>query len=169
MRASSTQVVARRSLAAIFLLLSLGETYASECVKTNEVVPTSQVAVQVFSGSLKPVEGAVVSLVWQYRQGSPAATGKTDSNGALEIEGVPPGLYSLEVTMTDGSPVLVNGKSSISTQVNVRVVPSSEQPARLIAIWLRGGMDCRRRYCDVPVTASPLTRPPKCLTQRLTR
>jgi len=157
--------------ATLFLLvLSVVRAHPSECIQIakREVVTTSQVAVQVFSGG-RPIDGAVVSLIWEHGQGNPTATGETDSQGALQIDGVPPGLYLLRVTLTDRSPVLTGHKATVSTEVSVRVVPPTELTARLIAINLSGGMGCSPDYCEVAGTVGPLPRPPKCLTRQSQR
>lgn len=144
------------------LLLSAVSASSSECLATNEVLRTSRVAIQVWRGS-SPVDGALVSFLWEHGQ-APAATGETDSQGALQIDGVPPGLYSLRVTLTGRSSVLISGKTEVSYGVRVRVVPSTESPATLIAIGLAGGLSCSTS-CTVNGTLGPLVRAPKCLAQ----
>jgi hypothetical protein len=162
LRESSTVAATVSCLA--LLSLSAGNAHASECLVRSELIQTSQVAVQVWRGP-QPVEGAIVSLIWQHGQGTPAATGETDSQGALQIDAVPPGYYSLRVTQADRSPVLIRNKYVISEEVNVWVVPSTEFPARLIAISLGGGMDCST-HCTVTGMVGPLAQAPKCLLPR---
>jgi hypothetical protein len=160
------------SYATIFLLgFGVDDVAASDCIATGEVVLTSQVAVQVFSHRpLVPLEGATVSLAWEHGKGDPAGTGKTDSQGHLQVLGIPPGRYWMRVTLTgDRPPALTNSSGPIwSTQVTVRVVPSTDSPARLIAIDLEGGMTCST-YCTVTGTVGPLTRAPTCLIRRARR
>ena len=171
MHKPSTRKMVVSCLVTLFLLvLRVGYAHPSSCIQIGkrEVVTMSQVAVQVFSGG-RPLDGAVVSLIWEHGQGIPAATGETDSQGALQIEGVPPGLYLLRVTLTDRSPVLTSSKATVSTEVSVRVVPSTELTARLIAINLVRGMGCSPDYCEVAGTVGPLPRAPKCLTRQSQR
>jgi hypothetical protein len=172
MRGYQLWVATVGSCATIFLLgFGVVEVPASECIVTGEVVLTSQVAVQVFSRRpLVPLEGAAVSLAWEHGSGDPAATGKTDSQGHLQVLGIPPGRYRIRVTLPGyGSPALTNSPGPIwSTQANVRVVPSTDSPARLIAIDLEGGMTCST-YCTVTGTVGPLARAPTCLIRRARR
>jgi hypothetical protein len=164
MHASSMWAATVGCFATIFLLaLSVGDVTASECLVTSEVVFTSQVAVQVFfRHGLDPVEGATVSLVWAHGKGNPAATGTTDSLGHLQVLGVPPGLYRVRVALTGRPPV---GRSPVWAEaVNVRVVPSTDSPATLIAVGL-SGMDCST-YCTVAGTIGPLAKAPSCLAQK---
>jgi len=108
------------------LLLSAVSAYA-DCATTNQVVRTSRVAMQVWSGT-SPAEGALVSLIWEHRHDVPAATGETDSQGALQIDGVPTGLYSLQVTLKDRSPVLTNGKRECHTESASGSCPRQTHP-----------------------------------------
>lgn len=138
----------------VALSMNAGDAHASECLFFIEPVITSQVAVQVFGRftPFTPIDGAGVILTWEHGQSNPAAAGKTDSQGSLQIAGVPPGLYSLRVT-----------RGGASTDVKVRVVPSSESPPRLIVIGLAGGIACSM-HCEVAGTTGPLAKAPKCLT-----
>ena len=109
--------VARVSCYTTIFLLGFGvvDVPASECLATGEVVLTSQVALQVFSHRpLVPLEGASVSLAWEHGKNDPAATGKTDSQGHLQVLGIPPGRYSIRVTLTGyRSPALTNSSGQI--------------------------------------------------------
>jgi hypothetical protein len=154
-------------VAIVLLSLGLRDALASECIRIgDDVVRASRIGVQVWRrGSSVPVQGAVVTLVWEHGQGVPAATGETDSQGALQIEEVPPGLYSLQVTLSERSPVLFNGKGTVSYDVPVRIVSPTDAPPRLIAIGLGGGLECST-HCAVTGTVGPLAKAPKCAVRR---
>jgi hypothetical protein len=156
MRTSSSRVATVGFFAAVFLLVCRAtESRASECLASSEIVVTSQVAVQVFGlGGLDPLEGVDVSLLWENRNAAPTATGKTDSQGHVRVQGVPPGRYRVQA----GLPGLH------SQTVSVRVVSATDAPARLIAIALAGGLKCSS-LCVVVGTSGPLARPPRCLEQ----
>jgi hypothetical protein len=154
MRISSSRMAVVGLVATVLLLVvSAPESHASECLASGETVLTSQVAVQVFElGRLDPFEGVAVSLFWEGRNTAPAATGQTDSQGHLRVQGVPPGRYRVQAV-----------RHGLHSQtVSVRVVPAADAPARLIAIVLAGGLSCSR-LCTVAGTSGPLARAPKCL------
>jgi hypothetical protein len=155
MRTSSSRVAIVSFLATVCLLLfRMPQSHANECLASSELVLTSQVAVQVFGGlsRLAPLEGVDVSLHWEGRSAVPTATGKTDSQGHLRVQGVPPGRYRVQAGFTESG----------SQTLSIQVVPASAAPARLIAISLVGGIGCSE-WCLVAGTSGPLARAPRCL------